>query len=346
MRRWAATAGGAVLLAALLHPLFFVIYRLMIFNTVPRDEYGLYLLWLLGEPGGKLHESPYVYRVLSVLAAAPFYYLLPTISLTNIPANLAQPYLRATAAMAALSFAASIAAAAVAYRLAVDKGGLGRAEGVLAGGLMLVFCWYAGIYAIDAPAILLVVIGLYLADRPYVFAAFAVGSIAFNEKVALTLAIWLTVRCIFSAEDRKLLGKQWVGAVAAVLAYLAVVRVLRLPGNPYQLEPGGYPRVLADNVLAMFTTRGLLLNVVPVLVLLGLAAVSWRALPGTVARGLFRPADLLVILGLIGVALILTLQYQMGRIVIHAAPLYVVPIAQALGDWLNAAKLPSSRMIS
>jgi hypothetical protein len=338
MKRWAATAAGTILLMVVLHPFFFVIYRLMIFNTVPRDEYALYLLWMLGEPGGHFHESPYAYRVLTVLAAAPFYYLLPAISLTNIPAELSLPYVRATAAIAALSFFATIAAAVVAYRLAVDKGGLGRIEGVLAGAFMFLFCWYAAFYGIDSVAILLVVIALYLVDRPYIFAGFAAASIAFNEKVALTLAIWLTIRCLLHADDRRRMGRQWMAALASVALYLVVVRVLRLPGNPYQLEPAGYPSTLLQNVAALATVRGLLLNVLPVLVLLGLVAFSWRSLRGEAARGLFRPTDMLVVAGLIAVALILTQLYQMGRIVMHGAPLYVVPIAQAFALWVREGK--------
>lgn len=39
-------------------PFFFVILRLMIFDTVPRDEYEPFLLWLLDQPGGAFLLRP------------------------------------------------------------------------------------------------------------------------------------------------------------------------------------------------------------------------------------------------------------------------------------------------
>jgi hypothetical protein len=49
----------------------------------------------------------------------------------------------------------------------------------------------------------------------------------------------------------------------------------------------------------------------------------------------FRGLDILVIPGLVAVALVLTQMFQVGRIVTHAAPLYVIPAAVALGRWLG-----------
>jgi hypothetical protein len=58
-------------------------------------------------------------------------------------------------------------------------------------------------------------------------------------------------------------------------------------------------------------------------VLLGVAALA-------APRGLFRRSDVLVIPALAAVALVLTHLFQAGRIVMHAAPLYVVPAVAAM----------------
>jgi hypothetical protein len=113
--------GCFALLSTLFHPFFFLIFRLMAFNTVPRDDYAPYLLWLLHQPGGAFPGSPYGYRILSVLVAAPLYYLMPALPLTNLPADLAPAYLKATAALAAVSYLAMLAAAMMAYRLVVVR---------------------------------------------------------------------------------------------------------------------------------------------------------------------------------------------------------------------------------
>ena len=82
--------GGRVdgALALILHPLCLILFRLMIFDTLPRDDYAPMLLWWLGQPGAVPPTSPYGYRVLSMLAAVPFYHLLPPFALTNLPGNL------------------------------------------------------------------------------------------------------------------------------------------------------------------------------------------------------------------------------------------------------------------
>src|SRR5882724_10544563 len=112
-----AQLGYFALLSVLFHPFFFFIFRLMAFNTVPRDEYAPYLLWLLNKPGGSFPGSLYGYRILSVLAGAPFYYLLPPFPLTNLPAEPSANYWQATAALAMVSYLAMIAGAMLAYRL-------------------------------------------------------------------------------------------------------------------------------------------------------------------------------------------------------------------------------------
>ena len=54
---------------------FFDSYRIAFFKAESYDDYARYLIWLLGEPGGALPKSPFVYRIGSVVFAAPFYYL-------------------------------------------------------------------------------------------------------------------------------------------------------------------------------------------------------------------------------------------------------------------------------
>jgi hypothetical protein len=110
-----------------------MLFRLMIFDTLPRDDYAPMLLWWLGAPGAVPPISPYGYRALSVLAAVPFYHLLPPFALTNLPANLTPQYVQATAALAAMSFGALVGSAVMAYRLVPRSLRPGAAGGHLRG---------------------------------------------------------------------------------------------------------------------------------------------------------------------------------------------------------------------
>lgn len=307
-----------------LNPLFFVLYRLAVFDTVPRDDYAPYLMWLLGT-GGALPDSPYAYRVGSMLLAAPFV-ALPPIPLSNLPAALSQPWLRATAALTMLAYLSWIAAGMLGFAAGI-RAGLGRSAAVLAGVLVFALMPYVQITAIDPLAVALIAGGVVLLERPGWFAGLLAVSVPVNEKVALVLAVWLTVRCVLSAADRRRFARQWAAALAALLAYIALVLILRLPGNAYQLTPGTFLDTVRANLAAYASARGVLLNAVPIGVLSAIALLGRRA-------GLFRRADLLVIPALMGVALILTQFYQAGRIVMHAAPIFAAPFAARMVEWL------------
>ena len=324
------------ILALACNPVFFVIYRLMIFNTVPKDDYAPFLLWLVGAPGGGFPESPYGYRVLSMVAAAPFYYVLPSFHLTNLPAGLAEPYVRATAAIAALSYLSLLLATVLAYRTARDRCNLDRHGGMLAGVVLFVLALHSQIFGIDGFAILLVTAGVFVLPDRYCFASLIIASVFCNEKVAIVFAIWLTLRCALYEEDRHALGVQWITSLLAIALYAVAIRAVHISGNSYQLDPAQYFTTLLDNIAATFSPRGLILNVLPVAVLF---AVAWagRQFGGAAAYSVFRAADIYVIPLLALVALVLTQRFQMGRIVMHSAPLFAVPFAAAMGRCMAPA---------
>jgi hypothetical protein len=329
---WLRIALWFVACLAVLHPLFFVIYRLSVFNTLPRDDYAPYLLWIAGNPQGAFPDSPYCYRVLSMVAAVPFYWVLPPIRLTNIPADISLDYLRATTALSALAFVSAVGSTLVIYATAVRRCGLDRRDGVVAGGLLLALIWYTQITAIDPLAVLLIAAGVYLLEQPKAFAVLALASIGVNEKVALVLAAWLTIRCVLKRQDRARFSVPCAIAIAAVAAYLAMVALLHFPGNEYQRDMAGFAGTVRQNLGAYLSARGLFLNVVPALVLLIIGLTGHLSCAPTGRRGLFDPTDLLVIGGLLAVALVLTQFFQAGRLAMHAAPLFVIPAAAALGS--------------
>ena len=98
---------------------FFDSYRIAFFKAESYDDYARYLIWLLGEPGGALPKSPFVYRIGSVVFAAPFYYL-PLIDLQGGGAAKVLPpatleYAKATQAMCAANAFAVLMSCVAAY---------------------------------------------------------------------------------------------------------------------------------------------------------------------------------------------------------------------------------------
>lgn len=313
----------AAALSVLLLPFFYAMLREMLFNTVPRDDYAGFLLWLVGDPAGFFPESPYCYRLLSVALAWPLYHLLPDVGLTNLPAGIPLETLRATTALAMLAYLSCIGAAMAIYRLARSEGGLDRQGAVLAGALSWLLQWQAQVLGIDPLSIASIAIALCLIrNRPGFLLAMLV-SVGINEKIGIVMVIWLGIRMVLTPEDRRSLGAAFLSACAAIALYAGLLKGLHYPGNEYQLSPSGYLATLTMNLAAYATPRGLLLNAVPIATLLALC------LPGR-HSGLFARADLLIIPAMMAVALVLTQYYQAGRIVMHAMPILIIPAAASL----------------
>ena len=96
-------------------PSFFDVYRLLAFNTFPRDDYAPFLLRFTSAHGA-WPGSPFGYRVLSVLPAVPFYWALPLYRFSLLP-KIDASYLRAVQALAFLHFLSVAGAATSLLRL-------------------------------------------------------------------------------------------------------------------------------------------------------------------------------------------------------------------------------------
>src|SRR5664280_432500 len=114
-RRMLGNVAAVIALLALTSPLYFDILRTAVFNTTPRDDYAPYLLHIV-HVGGKQMGSPYGYRVLSVIVAIPFYFVLPIYHFTKLP-SISTPYLRATEALSLVSYLSVVAGGVVQYLL-------------------------------------------------------------------------------------------------------------------------------------------------------------------------------------------------------------------------------------
>lgn len=336
---WMRGIAAVITLAIVLLPFYPVIAQVALFETASQDEYAKFLLGLLGLPGGEIPGAPVGYRALSVLAAAPFYYVLPPLPLISAPAALSADFIQATAALAFLSYLALAATLFATYRLARDRTGQDAGTALFAAALLFVLCWYSQVSALDPLAILLITLGLYLLRSPQGFALLLLAAPILNEKIAIVFALWLTIRCATSSADRAAFGLQWATAMMAMLLYAMLIAFGHLPPIGVHLEPGTFMATLRSNLANETTSHGLMLDVLPALLLLCLALIGHfggrrRDLPPLRWHGLFRPVDLLMVPAMAGVALavevVLAEPYQIGRFLMHAAPLFVVPAASVL----------------
>lgn len=322
-----------LILALVLLPFFFVIYRLALFETGPHEGYARFLLHLLGRPGGVVPGAPYGYHGLAVLAAVPFFFSLPAALLAPAPGDLPFELARATGSLVVLSHLCLAGTLYTVYRLARDRAGQDAATALLAAALMFVLFWYTDYFALDPLAILLIALGLYaLANRPG-FAVLLLATPVINEQIAVVFALWLSLRCLTSQADRDALGLQWATAIVALLIYAALIVVVQLPGGGHQFDPATYAETLRTTLAAQATPAALLLTVPPIVLLLGLGLFGHFGWPRRDAgrptwNGRFRRVDLLLIPILAAVEL--AQMFEPGRLVMLAAPLFVVPAATVL----------------
>jgi hypothetical protein len=311
-----------VLLLATL-PKFFDIYRNMAFNTTPRDDYAPYLLYVVGETGGRVLLSPHGYRVCSVLVALPAYYMLPVYQFTNL-GRVDRTYLRAVQAMAFTSYLFMLGACLVMFLIARV-----RFHASPFASLSTCLCAYVlfdhtATDGIDSVAILLVGLLAYVMHEPIAFAFLVILSTGFNEKVPLLFLVLFLGRVLAQRSTRGYQAQLTSSALAAI-AYFLVRLWLALPGNEHQTTLAAFAASLLDSARATLSGKGLILNILPTMLILLLyyLAVSWRGSRGEPAY--FQAVDLSVVLGLLLLAFLARVGYNVGRIVMYSFPLLLPP---------------------
>jgi hypothetical protein len=342
-RRWFYVAALLGFLLLLSIPLFFGIYREAAFNTAPRDDYSPFLQSVLGQ-GGKVPGAPVIYRVLSVVAAVPFYFLLPLYAFSNLP-NVDVNYLRATEALAAVSWLSLLATAGVIFLICQKKLAASTKASLIVALLSLFFANFLQQTTVDPIALLIISLLLYLIDRPLLFSALMLLSVGFNEKIALLFVMIFGVRLIVE-RDRSALPLAGVSAVAAA-GYFAIRLIVAAPGNENQLMPSTYWDSFVTMLPFLFSLKGAVTNVLPT-VLIGLSALlafqTVSRLHVDTAR--FHKSDVLIFVGMFLLEMLINppgghgADNSFGRIVMYTYPLYVPMLSLRIDEWFPDRQRP------
>ncbi|KLK93147.1 hypothetical protein AA309_10110 [Microvirga vignae] len=314
-------------LSIVLYPVFITLLRVVLFNTIITDDYAPYLLYLIGHPEGSVPGAPWAYRVLSVAAAIPFR-LLPVITFSNLPGDWSPAYIAAKQALAVLSYLCMVATVCVAGYAAATRFGCGPLGTFLAGALAFILAQYIALYSLDAPALLLISFGVLALNSLPAFSALMVVSALANEKVLIVFGLMFAVRLLLRpARQRAFLFLFPV--IAGCALYGAAMMAFPLPLMEHQQNLGHLLPSIMMNVQASLTLRGLLLNVLPVLVVFALALLA-RTTTLSKHAPYASQVDWLVVPLLLCVAMVASVTLNVGRIVMHAFPLFIGPVALAL----------------
>jgi len=321
--------------------MFFDVYRLHVFGTLSYDDYARFLLFVLGERGGQVPPSPFVYRIGSVVLAIPFYYL-PPLELRGgwaTDPTAAVEYVRATQAICAANvfFVTATAIVIMIYLRGRLRTSLETA--FCAALVFIILSRYLGLGSIDGIATLVVAAGVISAAERYFrgFCAAALIGAAVNEKILLVLFAMVSFRALSQYEHRLAYMKLAAAAAAVLFGYVLTVWAFPFPGAENQRDVGTYIPSLVAMLKNSLTAQGLYQNLWPPIIL----AALWLVGMSAPTKGRFTSAaDIAVPLVLLLVSLALNVNYNAGRITMYALPLFVIGAAQSLA--LMSAQMAGS----
>jgi hypothetical protein len=307
-------------------------------------------LALTGQNGAPPHRistllevSPFGYRVLSVAAAIPFYDVLPYYPFSELQ-NPDEPYLRAEAAIAMVSYLCVLLTVLMVFRIARRRLHRSFIASVLAGLFSFGLFLFMGTEGVDPLAVLIITVLVYYLDRPIIFAPVLVLSAAVNEKVFIIFAIVFAGRFLAWVWRRTEPFKYWVQALGtgiAIVVYAAMKLVLQLPGNDNQTEPGTWLAGAAATIESSLSLKGLILNGIPLAILAILMLVAYAVWASGRPLWALSPLDLAVAPVLVGIALAIDTQFTVGRLALHSFPLYLPLLAFLIDDpWNVRLRMP------
>ena len=323
-RRISIIVVTAVVIVLLTLPCFFSTYRTMAFQTIPRDDYAPFLLYLVGENDNFELGSPSGYRLFTVALAVPFYYVTPVYEFSNLDET-DHLYLKATQAIAAVSYLSMLVTLCLIYVITRRNFMGSVSTSLIASFMALLYFGFVALYAADSVAIMIIALLVYLMDRPRWFAVAIPVSIGFNEKIPLIFLMLYVARFLLDRHQRRN-SLQFVASAFAFVSYFVVKALVGLPGHEHQTDPAEFMANIPRVFLLAFSAKGLLLIVIPCLLLVAAYVLAAKN-PG---RGrhwpTFSRADVWPLVGLALVSMGAGVDYNVGRIAMFCFPLYI-PLA-------------------
>ena len=337
------------LLAACLQE-FFIVYRVALFKVESYDDYARYLLFVLSEPGGAVPPSPFIFRIGSVILASPFYYLpiIPlnggrTAELVFADMNYSAENIKAMQAICAANAAFVGAACLSTYLYLRSKLGHSREMSFVGATILFIMIKFMGLTAIDGISTLpvtLLVISIF--ERRLVLFIILMALFALiNEKILLVAFFIVSLRLLVSGGHRRFYLFATLSSVAIILCVVAVIYAMDVPGADNQRDPGTYLPAAQGMLKDLFAPKGVYQNLWPTLLLIGLWLVA-LAVPRQFR--IAQVSDVGVVIGLLATAFALDVKYNVGRIVVYSAPIFVIAATHALATLSLQQKARSAEL--
>ncbi len=327
------------ILVILTQNLFFELYRYAIFNVMPHDDYGRYLLYFVGDDYGLVPVASHAYRGLAVLLAVPFYHTLPLFTFTGLPEGLDENYIRSILSLSFVTYLSIVVICIYSYLIARNRFGASKIVGFVT--LLLTYLvtqhLREGLFGVDAMGVMMLTLVVYYLDNKLLYIVLLLSSIFINEKVAMVFFILFAGRFVFDKERK--FDVYLVGAAFSLALYALANLYFHLPGNEEHRDVVNFFSQFAETLQLSLTFKGMLLNVVPMVIVVYLYYLACSATKYTQTGIYFKKIDFLPIVGLIVITHLVDVDYNAGRIIMFLFPLYVPLAAIAVSHVLTEDKI-------
>lgn len=323
----------------ILLPIFFLIYRLTAFDTLPIDPYWEGLLYLDGRLPNFILYSPTCYRFLYHAIAFLFYKTLPLIPFSYFKTDIDIHWLKAVQSLAFTAFIYYhlflFTAGNIVYRQIRQSIVLTLA--VVS--IVITLSFFTFFYSIDSLFLFYTTFVIYNLKKFNVFSVLLPFSIIVNEKISLLFTCYFLLAFLFSYSLK--VRKYLIISILSLGLYFLMKQVLNFPGYEYQTDPSMFFKRLAISIPFLLSFKGAYMNILPLTILLSLSLILKRNKIFDAYSLLLNPAIIFMPILFFIIGMHVSSDYGIGRAAMHALPLYIYPLANLLDLELNKVLVPT-----
>ncbi len=319
-----------ILIFFITYPLYFQILREAAFNTMPRDDYAPFLLKIVETTKGEVPPSPYIYRILAVLVAVPFYYMLPNYKFTNL-CEIDSEYYKAVQALMAVSYLSILGCSFFIFMISYKRLGASFNASLITCFIGFLFSGFIHRVGIDPFTLLIISMLIYYIKDNFRFSLLLIFSTFVNEKILILFFSILFLRFCYSCfitKEFSISIYQLLVSIAAVILYLSARLFFQFPGNEYQMQIDKYFPNILINLSLCCSFKGFILIVIPLFLLSIIVSIFIAELRNNeLLRKYFFITDIFGVVSLTLIALMVNVEYNVGRIAMLSLPIYLPAIS-------------------
>lgn len=302
---------------------FFDIYRSLAFSTLPYDSYGEIVKLFLGEQKMENMWSPTFYRLAYPAIAYLLFHIVPgVVNFSELAIETPLLHLKIEQSLALTSSMFIFAYGVLTYVYLRNKGSIKHVLALLVTLVFLFLIKFTAYFGIDPMTFFFLLLGVYFSAHKKAFTIVILSSILVIEKISILLFLFYIVQFVLekNQSNQNIKYNILISAIGICLYFLYRIAV-PLAGYEFQTQISSYPIRFFESLPFFVSLKGFYLTLIP---FIGLIYIGLKQ----------RRKDLIIFtIGLLIWGMCLSMQYSMGRFVMHALPFFTLPFAHFINNF-------------